>query len=171
MKDKLILEVASEERISDICDLVNVAYRGDSGWTKETDLVSGDRSSVEDIHKYLLDPNAHLLVAIKGNEILSCVCIEKNGDHAYIGLFAVHPDLQGKGVGKEILYQAEKYASKILQARKYVMVVVSQRNELISYYERRGYARTGRIQDYPVHLNVGVPVKSGLTIEYLEKSA
>jgi hypothetical protein len=49
------------------------------------------------------------------------------------------------------------------------MVVISQREELISFYERRGYRRTGEIAEYPLHLNVGVPRAEGLTIEYLEK--
>lgn len=171
MEEKLNLELAKEEHIENLCELVNLAYRGEMGWTKETDFVSGDRLTVEEVKKYLLDPDAHLLVAIENNVILSCVCIEKNGGSAYIGLFAVHPRLQGRGIGKEILNQAERYASKKLQSRKYVMVVVSQRTELISYYERRGYVRTGNIQEYPVHLNVGTPLKSDLTIEYLEKTA
>jgi len=68
------------------------------------------------------------------------------------------------------LHQAESYASTKLNAKKYIMVVVSQRTELIAYYERRGYIRTGDIQKYPNHLNVGVPLVDGLTIEYLEKN-
>ena len=167
---EFILEVAKAEQIENICDLVNLAYRGESGWTKETNLVGGDRSSVNEIQGYLSNPNAHLLVAVVDGEIASCVCVEKDGDRAYIGFFAVHPKLQGIGVGKEILHQAESYASTKLNAKKYIMVVVSQRTELIAYYERRGYIRTGDIQKYPNHLNVGVPLVDGLTIEYLEKN-
>ena len=171
MKLKLSLEAARNDHIEEICDLVNLAYRGEKGWTKESDLVCGDRSSTNEVQEYMSDPNAHLLVAIKNGEIVSCICIEKNGSSAYIGLFAVHPKLQGKGVGNETLFQAESYASTKLKVRKYVMVVVSQRKELIAYYERRGYTRTGNIQEYPTHLNVGVPLVSGLKIEYLEKKA
>ncbi|MEN8219223.1 MAG: GNAT family N-acetyltransferase [Pseudomonadota bacterium] len=171
MKVKLVLEEARQDYIEYICDLVNLAYRGENGWTKETDLIGGDRASTKEVEEYMSAPNAHLLVAIENGEILSCICIEKKESSAYIGLFAVHPRLQGKGVGKEILSQAEGYASTKLKVRKYVMVVVSQRKELISYYERRGYVRTGNIQEYPTHLNVGIPLDSGLTIEYLEKNA
>jgi len=159
---EFILEVAKAEQIENICDLVNLAYRGESGWTKETNLVGGDRSNVNEIQGYLSNPNAHLLVAVVDGEITSCVCIEKDGDRAYIGFFAVHPKLQGAGVGKEILHQAESYASTKLNAKKYIMVVVSQRTELIAYYERRGYIRTGDIQKYPNHLNVGIPLEERL---------
>jgi len=168
---KLVLEEARKEKIEEIRDLVNMAYRGETGWTKETDLVGGDRSSSDEVKQYMSDPSAHLLVATKSGKIRACICIEKNEDCAYIGFFAVHPSIQGSGVGKEILSQAENYASTKLGAKKYVMVVLSPRNELISYYERRGYKRTGKIKEYPIHLNVGIPLESGLTVEYLEKKA
>jgi len=168
---EFVLEVAKAEQIDNICDLVNLAYRGENGWTKETSLVGGDRTNANELQGYLSNPNAHLLVAVLDAEIVSCVCIEKDGEKAYIGLFAVHPKLQGDGVGKEILHQAESYASAKLNAKKYIMAVVSQRTELIAYYERRGYIRTGDIQEYPTYLDVGVPLEGGLTIEYLEKNA
>jgi len=168
---KLVLEKAREQHIQEVCELVNVAYRGEEGWTKETDFVEGERASITEIEGYLADPNAHLLICINNNEIVSCICIEKNDGGVYIGLFAVHPKLQGTGLGKEILSQAEDYASRELKAKKYVMVVLSQRKELIEYYERRGYVRIGNKKEYPVHLNVGTPLRNDLTIEYLEKIA
>lgn len=97
-------------------------------------------------------------------------CVEQAAGNAYIGLFAVHPRLQAKGVcGKPILDMTEKFVSEELGMCKFIVVVVSQRPELISYYERRAYVRTGDIKDYPIHLNVGVPRVKGLTIQFLEK--
>ena len=171
MSLKLVLEDARKNHIEEICNLVNLAYRGEIGWTKETGLVSGNRTSAKEVQKYMEDPNAHFLVAIENGEVISCICIEKKENSAYIGMFAVHPRLQGKGIGKEILSQAEIYAYTKLEAKKFVMAVVSQRNELISFYERSGYIRTGNIQEYPAHLDVGVPLVGGLTIEYLEKNS
>ena len=162
---------ATSDQAIEINDLVNLAYRGDIGWTKETDLVSGNRSSIEEVEGYLMDPNAHLLVAIDRNKIISCVCIEEKEGNAFIGYFAVHPSYQGKGFGNIILSKAEHFASNNLKIEKYVLVVVTQRTELISYYERRGYKKTGKVLDYPMHLNVGIPKDSFLTIEYLEKNA
>jgi ribosomal protein S18 acetylase RimI-like enzyme len=167
---KLQLEKASKEIAAGICDLVNIAYRGETGWTKETALVSGQRSSVEEIEKTISDPAAHLLVAIENEQVLACICIEEKAGSAYIGLFAVHPQYQGSGLGNEVLAQAEKYASTKLVADKYIMLVLSQRVELIQYYERRGYRRTGDRQQYPRHLKVGTPMRDDLTVEYLEKN-
>jgi len=165
------LEHATDEQTSSICELVNLAYRGEHGWTKETGLISGDRLTIREVKKYLSDPNSHLLVAIKNSEIVASICIEKKGRIAQIGLFAVHPKLQGTGLGNNILIQAEHYATSTLNAQKYVMLVVSQRIELINYYQRRGYKRTGKIENFPSHLDVGIPLKNDLTIEYLAKEA
>jgi len=167
----LDLAAAKPEQLEEICKLVNIAYRGDDGWTKETELVSGDRSTVSEIEGYLTDPKAHFLVSIVDDEILCCVCIEDKEDQAYIGLLVVHPKLQGKGVGKVLLSEAEAYARANLQPEKFVMLVVIQRRELIKFYERRGYVRTGEIMEYPIHLNVGTPKVVGLKMEYLVKKA
>jgi len=163
------LRLAEIEQAEEICNLVNIAYRGDIGWTKETDIVEGDRATISEIKLAIQKNNSYLLVAIQEDEIISCVCLEKGENQAYIGLFSVHPKLQDKGVGKNILLQAEEYAFSDLQVSKLIMVVVSQRIELISFYERRGYVKTGKVEKYPKNLNVGTPKTEGLTIEYLEK--
>lgn len=168
---KLVLEEANYEQIDEIFNLINMAYRGESGWTKETDIVSGNRADLEEVKEYISNQKSHLLVASENGNVKACICVEESEDCVYIGFFAVHPNYQGMGVGKDILFQAERFASEQLGVRKYVMVVVSQREELISFYERRGYVRTGNIEKYPAHLNVGVPLNSDLTIEYLEKNA
>jgi len=96
---KLVLEEARKEQIKEIRDLVNLAYRGESGWTKETDLVGGDRSSSDEVKQYMSDPNAHLLVAMESGEIRACICIEEDEGCVYIGFFAVHPSMQGRKWG------------------------------------------------------------------------
>ena len=49
------------------------------------------------------------------------------------------------------------------------MVVISQREELVSYYKRRGYIKIKTNQKYPKNLDVGNPKVGGLTIGHLEK--
>lgn len=168
---KLELVAAKNEDIEEINDLVNLSYRGSEGWTRETGLVSGERSTTEEASDYMSNPNAHLLIVKENNQIIACICIEKKNENGYIGYFAVHPDYQGQGLGKRLLSKAEGFARDTLQVSTLIMAVVSQRTELIEYYERRGYKRTGEVLDYPVHLNVGTPKFNDLTIEYLEKDA
>ena len=116
------------------------------------------------------NPDSHLFVVTSNGSIAACIYIEEKDNRAYIGTFAVNPALQNQGVGKRVLALAENYAVNELGSIKLIMVVISQREELISFYERRGYKRTGEISEYPVHLNVGIPIVENLTIEYLEKN-
>ena len=167
----LSLHLANRKQLREICELVNLAYRGEEGWTRETDILQGDRATLAEIESALDNTDSHLLTYVDNDEVLACICITRDNEHAYLGLLSVHPRLQGKGIGKLVLALAETYATQELGITKYRMAVVSQRHELITYYERRGYRRTGIIEDYPVHLNVGIPKVSGLTIEYLEKNA
>ncbi|WP_069472062.1 GNAT family N-acetyltransferase [Candidatus Marithrix sp. Canyon 246] len=164
------LELARLEHIDQISNLVNQAYRGKTGWTKETDLVQGNRITPNEIKSIILNPNTHLLIYPDKNNIIACICIEKINHDAYIGLFAVTPKNQSKGIGKLVLQLAEQYAINKFTIDKFVMVVVSQRKELISYYQRRGYTRIGKIKKYPININVGTPKVANLTIEYLEKN-
>jgi ribosomal protein S18 acetylase RimI-like enzyme len=98
-----------------IAQLVNKAYRpedGASGWTHESDLVSGSRICISQIEAILSTPDSVIIVGLKGSEIVSCVHVEKDENHSHIGMLAVNPVLQGAGLGKQMLTQAESYASE-----------------------------------------------------------
>lgn len=165
----LYLEKASYEQSQAISDLVNLTYRGEIGWTTETHIIQGNRTSRQEIEAAMSNPSGCFLVINQLHMLASCIYVTQEEDHAYIGFFSVRPNLQGKGVGKLVLRKAEEFAIKNMGTHKFVMFVVSQRQELIAFYERQGYLRTGRVEAYPLHLSIGVPKIAGLTIEYLEK--
>ena len=163
------LEKARYDQSQDISDLVNLTYRGDFGWTRETHIIRGDRTNRQEIESAMLNPNAYFLVINLPKILASCIYVAKEKEHAYIGFFSVHPSFQGSGLGKYVLEQAETFVLRNMGIHKFVMFVVSQRRELIEFYQRRGYSRTGRIEGYPLHMGIGIPRIAGLTIEYLEK--
>lgn len=153
-----------------ISQLVNAAYRpaeGKGGWTHESDLVRGNRSSPEQVA--ILMATSLVLVGIIDTKVAACANIVKEGNEAHIGMLAVAPEFQGSGVGKILLSEAEKHASTILKADKLILIVVSARKELIDFYLRRGYQRTGTLLQYPVHAGVGAPIHGALDLEVLEK--
>lgn len=110
------------------------------------------------------------LPQIKNDKLVACICVENRKNEAVISLFAVHPDFQGSGMGRQVLQQAENFIRNILQLKQVLIAVISQRPELIAYYERRGYIRTGLIEDFPVHLDVGTAKVDNLSIEYFSKA-
>jgi len=164
------LDIATKTDAVRVCELLNLAYRGAEGWTTESTLVAGKRCSESDIISDIKTPNNYLLVYKADNIIQACITVQKTDNRAYIGSFAVNPNLQNKGIGKTVLSLAEQFAVNSFQPEKFIMVVLSSRTELIQYYERRGYQRNGNIKEYPVDLNVGVPLTPSLTVEELTKN-
>lgn len=165
------LRVASEADASEIAALVNRAYRpasSERGWTHEANLVSGERTSVEQVLS-LFGPQSAILVLQEKAEILGCVYVQAAGVHAYIGMLATHPGRQAQGLGKQLLSHAEQYASEHYGVSGFKMSVLSSRAELIAFYERRGYVRTGETEEYPLSAGVGTPLVEGLQILVLCK--
>ncbi|HNL99876.1 MAG TPA: GNAT family N-acetyltransferase [Nitrosomonas sp.] len=162
------LDSASVDQSQAICELLNSAYRGTDGWTTEVDIISGKRADRNEIEAAIKLPNSYFFVANQSNQLASCIHITKKDDHAQFGFFAVQPSLQGNGLGTYVLKQAEIFAKTRLYSKKLLMIVVSQRTELIAFYERRGYRRTGQVENLPA--NIGIPKRINLTIDYLEKS-
>jgi len=164
--------IATKSDVEAIAQLVNQAYRPESdayGWTHESNLVSGSRTSVSQVAEIISRPDSTIFIALRNAEIVACVHVEKEGINCRIGMLAVNPALQGAGLGGQILAHAEKYVNENFGSEKFVMVVVSSRNELISFYLRRGYQKTGSVMKYPRPANVGTPKHADLKIAVLEK--
>ena len=163
------LKKAKPAHCPDICNLVNLTYRGETGWTRETHIIGGDRTTLNEVTAAMAKPGARFYVVYQKQLLAACIYLSIEHGHAYIGFFCVHPDFQGRGVGKHILQQTEAIAIQQFATEKIRMFVVSQRPELIAFYQRRGYQHTGGQEPYPLQLKIGVPKIEGLTIEFLEK--
>ena len=157
-----------------IAALVNAAYRpgkDNAGWTHESGLVSGERTSVAQVESLMARPDSMVLVGTVGDALVGCIHLEREGGACYIGMLAVSPALQGAGFGKQLVAAAESHAIEVFSSVCFRMVVLSAREELIGFYLRRGYRRTGEVMDYPIEAGVGMPLYSDLSIEVLEKRA
>ena len=143
---------ASKENIPALVKLLNSAYRGEEskqGWTTEADMVAGDLRTDEDNMNELMQlPGATFLkYTNEKNEIEGCVFLHKRHGNLYLGMLSVSPALQTKGIGKQIMAAAELYA-KDQGCPAVFMRVISIRHELIAWYERQGYFKTGEIQPF-----------------------
>ena len=155
-----------------IAQLVNAAYRGESsraGWTTEADLLDGLRTGIDEVKRLIESENTILLLCLNGQDLLGSICIEKMQDAAHIGMFVVKPTLQGQGIGKLLLATAEELAQRTWLVQNLQMHVITLRHELIAFYERRGYRRTGVFSEFPVNSAVWQPKLAGLKLETLEK--
>jgi GNAT superfamily N-acetyltransferase len=148
----MIYRHAKPTDISTLTSLLNRSYRGDSsraGWTTEADLLSGKRIDEAGLTQLLNDPDSLILIARSGETILATIHAHREGDTVHFGLFAVEPTSQESGIGKALLSYAESEAHQRWRINTAVMEVITHRSELIEYYERRGYIRTGEMIAFP----------------------
>ena len=153
--------------------LVNSAYRGESskaGWTTEADLLGGQRVDVERITGTIGMPGSIILLHEHDHVLIGCVHLERTGDDCYLGMLTVRPTLQRGGLGRQVLETAERWALEHWSSRSMHMTVITQRTELIAWYERRGYRRTGERKPFPYDdERFGLPRRTDLVFEVLSK--
>ncbi|MES3036350.1 MAG: GNAT family N-acetyltransferase [Bdellovibrionota bacterium] len=172
--------LATEADIPAIHKLVNSAYRGDSsrrGWTTEAHLLEGQRTDPVQLKIMLDDPISFLhvveitedgyLPGVNKYDLVACVEIRKESDGLYIGMLTVNPWIQNSGIGKWVLEQCEEIALSWGYQRVY-MTVITLRADLMNWYERRGYNRTGNVLPFHTDPSFGVPLQP-LQLETLEK--
>jgi ribosomal protein S18 acetylase RimI-like enzyme len=155
--------------VSSIVALVESAYRGESscrGWTTEAGLLDGQRTDELEIRDLVAGENSQILLAFDGVRLVGSVLLRSEADAGYIGMFAIAPDEQRRGIGKWLLERAEAVFRD--RAVRYVtMTVIKQREELIEWYGRRGYVATGRTLPFPYgNSRFGLPKRPDL--EFLE---
>jgi len=166
---------ASTADVAEIVRLVESAYRGDAsrtGWTTEADLLDGQRTDADAVAEMLRQPDSTVLLADEDDgQLVGCCRLERRpGGEAYFGMFSVQPVRQGGGVGRQLLAEAERMARDDWAATTMVMTVIAQRAELIAWYERRGYRRTGETEPFPYgNDRYGIPRRPDLVFAVLAK--
>jgi ribosomal protein S18 acetylase RimI-like enzyme len=150
----LTIRTASARDLPRLHPVIERAYRGDSarqGWTHEADLLSGERIDDDTLRAMLADPAQRLLVAERDGLPVGCVSLtRRDKKRVYLGLLCVDPACQAGGIGKAIIAAAERVARDEMGAGRIEMTVISSRAELIAYYERRAFRRTGEMRPFPV---------------------
>lgn len=152
--------------------LVQSAYRGESsraGWTTEADLLDGRRTDAAAVSATVSAPSAQVILAEDAGVLLGCCTLEDRGDYWYFGTFAVRPTGQGQGTGSMLLTEAERRA-RAAGASVLELTVIRQRTDLIAWYERRGFARTGQTRPFPYDdERFGRPRRDDLAFVVLDK--
>ncbi|WP_121715167.1 GNAT family N-acetyltransferase [Streptomyces sp. E5N91] len=164
---------ATDADVVALVALIESAYRGDAsraGWTTEADILQGQRTDPQGVLEVVKAPHSRLLTVERDGRIVACCQLEHRGAHAYFGMFAVSPALQGAGLGKAIIAEAERQARTTWGVTEMHMTVISVRDDLIAWYERRGYRRTGETTPFPYgDERFGIPQRDDLRFELLVK--
>ncbi|MFE7432332.1 GNAT family N-acetyltransferase [Streptomyces tendae] len=164
---------ATDADVDALVALIESAYRGDAsraGWTTEADILEGQRTDPQGVLEVVKAPDSRLLTVERDGRIVACCQLEHREAYAYFGMFAVSPALQGAGLGKAIIAEAERQARAAWGVTEMHMTVISVREDLIAWYERRGYRRTGKTTPFPYgDERFGIPQRDDLRFELLVK--
>lgn len=180
----LQFRVATADDYALVHPLVEAAYRGDEsklGWTTEAELVSGKRIDAEGLLAKITAPDGAVLLATCADDanptqetplVACCEVVRRSPQVAYFGMFSVAPRLQGGGIGRKVMAHAEEFCRREWGAEKMEMTVISSRQELLAWYERRGYSKTGESRPFPfeeLEKLGSVALVDGLSFDVLEK--
>ncbi|MEY4515455.1 MAG: hypothetical protein RLZZ450_7577 [Pseudomonadota bacterium] len=167
-----------------IVALVESAYRGDAsrvGWTTEADLLDGQRTDRDEVEGLIKSPHARFTLAFvaasegvassAGDSLLvGSVLLELSPGRAYVGMVSVRPEFQARGVGRALLTECERIVRNEQPESRLRITVIGLRTELITWYERRGFRRTGEREAFPYgQPRFGLPRRADLYFEVLEK--
>ena len=169
----LHFRAASSGDVDALVALVTSAYRGDAsrqGWTTEADMLDGARIDPEVLRHDIGRPRSRVVLAERDGTLLACAHVAEDDGAGYFGMFSVRPELQGGGIGKLLLDRCERIVRDEWQLPSMRMTVIDIREELIAFYERRGYRRTGIKKPFPYgDPRFGLPRRDDLRFEVLEK--
>lgn len=114
--------------------LINVAF------LPEQVAIEGRRINSEKLHSFFAD--GKFLVLEDADSLAGCVYAEVRGQRGYIGLLALRPELQGRGLGRLLMNRAENYLAAAGCEAAHLRTI-SARNDLVPMYKHLGYEETG----------------------------
>lgn len=170
----MIYEDVVNYSADEIVVLINSAYRPSGsnagGWTHEGAVLDGPRIDGEALLAELATGRFLAVRPSATEPIIGCVHITVDHDGGwYLSLLAVDPVRQAGGLGRKILDEVARQAvtAKVPHLR---ISVINRREDLIAWYERRGFSRTGATAAFPYEdPTVGRPLTDDLTLIILEK--
>lgn len=169
----LTFRTAEPTDVPAIVALVTSAYRGDDsrqGWTTEADLLEGQRVDDAAVLDDIAKPGSIIVLGEADGEIVACVHLDHEEAAGYFGMFAVHPKMQGSGLGKVMMAEAERIVRDDWGLPTLRMTVIDVRDTLLAFYERRGFVRTGETEPFPYgDPRFGIPQRDDLRFAVLVK--
>ena len=135
MDDAITLRTAGPDDVAGIVSLLNAAF------AMERDFIDKDRTSAPEIERYM---TTGAFVAVDGDAagLAACMYLEQRGDRVYLGMLAVNPSQQGRGLGRQMVAAAERHAAA-LGCGAIDIRIVNRRTELPPFYRGLGFVDNG----------------------------
>src|SRR5689334_20854433 len=144
----LPIRIATTADAPQITAVINAAFRIAEGF-----FIDGNRITQSEVEESLIK-GAFLLAEADG-KLNGCVYIELRGKRSYLGLLSVDPTSQQSGLGSQLMIEAERYCRE-RGSHAIDILIVSLREELPAFYEKRGYLENGTTP-FPADVPTRIP--------------
>lgn len=137
---------------SQIHHLVNTAFSAQDkrlNWDVDSQIRDTFHFSVKQVLDTINKSDSAIVLAVDEtlDNFVGSIEVCKRGDGlAGLGMLAVRPNRQQGGVGATLLRIAEKYSVANWGVTSAWLNAMSSNSELIAWYERKGYKKTGKTQ-------------------------
>ena len=131
-----------------ITAVINAAFRIAEGF-----FINGNRINQSEVEQKLSD--GAFIVSESGDTLSGCVYVEMRGERSYLGLLSVDPSCQQGGLGSLLMREAEKYCRE-RGSQAMDILIVSLREDLPAFYQKRGYVQTGT-SPFPPEVETKIP--------------
>src|ERR1041385_1006362 len=128
---QISIRIATAADAPQITAVINAAFR-----VAEEFFIDGNRITQAEVEEKLT--KGAFLLAEADAKLNGCVYVEMRGERSYLGLLSVDPTTQQSGLGSRLMVEAERYCRE-RGSHSMDIVIVSLRNELPPFYEKRGY--------------------------------
>ena len=136
MAETIAIRTANPDDVPRIVALLNAAF------AMERDFIDKDRTSAPEIERYMTTGTFFVVDGDDANTLASCMYLEQRGDRLYLGMLAVSPSQQGRGVGRRMMAGAERQAAS-LGCNAIDIRIVNRRTELPPFYRALGFVDNG----------------------------
>jgi predicted N-acetyltransferase YhbS len=142
------IRIATSADAPRITAVINAAFR-----IAEEFFIDGNRIRQTEVEEMLT--KGVFLLAEADNKLNGCVYVELRGERSYFGLLSVDPACQQSGLGSLLMFEAEKYCRE--RGSQWMdILIVSLREELPPFYEKRGYVESGTTP-FPADVPTKIP--------------
>ncbi|KAL1852093.1 hypothetical protein Daus18300_012305 [Diaporthe australafricana] len=178
--EPLQFRIATPDDAPQIQNLIQSAFRAEDtreNWIGSPELASQYHISVDEVLASITNPDCAVLVATdaasssgSGDLVASVEAFRRGtGGLARLSMLAVDQTRQRGGLGRQVLAHAEDHCRRALGAARLGLNALSTRRELIAWYERCGFRRTGGTSAFPRERFPALALPEDLCFVELEK--
>jgi predicted N-acetyltransferase YhbS len=135
VSDTIAIRTADARDVPKLVALLNAAF------AMEREFVDRDRTSAAEIAQ-LMQSGTFLVAESVSGALAACVYVELHGSRTYMGMLAVDPSLQGRGLGRRMIAAVENRARES-GCSGIDIKIVDRRIELPPLYRALGFKENG----------------------------